>query len=227
MKDTGSPTRVAIVEDDPRYRASLETLLQHTPGFELADTFLSARSLLARLKGIDPAAIPWDLVLMDLELPEIDGIQATRRVKGALPDVSVVILTSFEEPSTILQAICAGADGYLLKKAGARELVDHLRVVTRGGSSLSGEIAKSVLDVVRRFGDVSDSPPATPQRLSLTRREQDVLRCLAKGLTYKNAAAELDVTIDTVRDHVRRIYRKLHVHSAAEAVSRAVREGLI
>jgi DNA-binding NarL/FixJ family response regulator len=148
----------------------------------------------------------------------------------------VVVVTSFEEPATILQAICAGADGYVLKKATAKELVGHLRTVTSGGSPLTGEVARSVLDVVRRFGSSApdvDGPgegiPARtdPRRLGLTPREQEVLRSLSHGHGYQQVADHLGVSLHTVRDHIRKIYRKLQVHSAAEAVSRAVREGLI
>ena len=216
------PTRVVLVEDDPRYRQSLELLLTHTPEFQLAESFGNPRSMLRRVeeRGGSP---DWNLVLMDLELPEMNGIEGTKRFKAVCPEIPVVVLTAFEEPATILQAICAGADGYLLKKAPAMELLSNLRTVTRGGASLTGEIARSVLDVVRKYGAIESDP----KRLSLTPREQDVLRSLSRGHSYNQVAEALSVSLDTVRDHIRRIYRKLHVHSAAEAVGRAVREGLI
>jgi len=224
------PVRVVLVEDDPRYRDSLKVLLKHSRDFELAESFGNPRAMLRRIRETDPDRIDWGLVLMDLELPEMNGIEGTRQVKAELPDLPVVILTSFEEPATILQAICAGADGYLLKKAPARELLNHMRTVTKGGASLTGEIARSVLEVVRRFGQEtseSEQEPVEPKRLALTSREQDVLRSLSHGLTYQQVADALQVSVHTVRDHIRRIYKKLQVHSAAEAVSRAVREGLI
>jgi len=222
------PIRVALVEDDPRYRDSLKVLLHHTPEFELAETFGNPRAMLRHLQGVERP--DWGLVVMDLELPEMNGIEGTRRLKEAFPGLPVVVLTSFEEPSTILQAICAGADGYLLKKAPAKELIGQFRTVTRGGASLTGEIAKSVLEVVRRFGlETTDAEEerADPKRLALSPREQDVLRSLSHGHSYQQVADSLKVSLHTVRDHIRRIYTKLHVHSAAEAVSRAVREGLI
>jgi len=230
---TEQTTRLVMVEDDPSYTRSIATLMHHTPGFELVESFGNPRRLLETVsRELDRGQAPsWQLVLMDLELPGMSGIEATRRLKEMLPDTNVVILTSFEEPSTILQAICVGADGYLLKKAPARELISHLRAVTRGGSPLSGEVARSVLAVVRRFGATTESSdatePAEPKRLTLTTREQDVLRCLSRGLTYDQVAAELGISSDTIRHHIRNIYKKLQVHSAAEAVSRAVREGLI
>jgi DNA-binding NarL/FixJ family response regulator len=223
-------TRVVLVEDDPRYRESLETLLRHTPGFEAVRTFGNARRMLAAAgeAGESDTGLGWDLVLMDLELPDLSGVEATRRFKVAHPAIPVVVLTSFEEPTTILQAICAGANGYLLKKSPAGELIAHLRAVVRGGAPLTAEIARSVLDVIRRYEPgTAQVPTVAAGRLDLSEREQDVLRCLSHGLTYQSVAEDLGLTVNTVRDHVKRIYRKLQVHSAAEAVSRAVREGLI
>ena len=219
--------RVAIVEDDARYRASLETLLRYTPGFELVDTFGNPSAMLDHLSARQHEPFPWGLMLMDLEMPGMSGIEGTRRVKEVNPEVPVIVVTSFEEPATILQAICAGADGYVLKKATAKELIGHMKTVTSGGSSLTGEVARSVLDVVRRYGSQEEEKKAKPQKLGLTPREQDVLRSLSHGHAYQEVADDLGVSIHTVRDHIRNIYRKLQVHSATEAVSRAVREGLI
>lgn len=226
MSEQG-PVRVALVEDDPRFRESMRVLLEHHEGFEVAATFGNPRPLLRRAREAHGRGepCPWDLVLMDLELPGMNGIEGTTALKALYPEVRLVVLTAFEEPSTILQAICAGADGYLLKKASARELVEQLRVIRRGGAAMSGDIARSVLDIVRRYG--GDTVAPAPRRLELSEREQDVLRCMSRGRTYRQAADDLDVSVDTVRDHVRRIYRKLQVHSAAEAVALAVREGLI
>ena len=221
----GKTTRVALCEDDPRYRESLEALFEHTPGFEVRDVFGNPYPLLDRLEHESAGSSPWDLVLMDLELPRMGGIEATTRIKSLRPDMTVVVLTSFEEPATILRAICQGADGYLLKKAPARELVAALSAARRGGASLSGEIAKSVLEVVRRHEQVEGSE--SPKRLELTEREQDVLRGLSRGQSYDQVGESLGVSGHTVRDHIRRIYKKLHVHTATEAVARAIREGLI
>ncbi|HEX6738969.1 MAG TPA: response regulator transcription factor, partial [Vicinamibacteria bacterium] len=120
---------VAVVEDDPRYRQSLTTLLAHVPGFELSGAFAAPQPALAELDAARRLGreVPWSLVLMDVELPGMSGIEATRRLKAAAPEVAVVVLTVFEEPGTILQAICAGADGYLLKRTPADELLSQLR----------------------------------------------------------------------------------------------------
>jgi DNA-binding NarL/FixJ family response regulator len=216
-------------EDDPRYRYSLETLLGHAPGFSLATGFAAARPLLdqaeqALLAGQTP---PWDLVLMDLQLPTMSGIEATRRLKKLFPHVPVVTLTVFEEPATILEAITAGADGYLLKKISAAELLAQLRSMAGGGAPLTAGVARTVLELLRAQNAASVGGSAGPSRLDLTERELDVLQCLVRGLGYKQAADCLGISLDTVRTHIRNVYKKLQVHSVAEAVSRAIRQKLV
>lgn len=220
---------VAIVEDDPRYRESLEMLLTHTPGMALAGSFSAASAAVRHLELMaeEGSEGEWNLVLMDINLPGMNGIEAIRRLKEVAPDILVVMLTVFEEPGTILQAICAGADGYLLKKTGSAELLASLRVVAGGGAPLTSGVARSVLDLLRHSTSGEfPAPGHAASPLHLTERERDVLRGLVRGLAYKQVAAELGVSLDTVRHHIRGIYRKLQVHSVAEAVSRAIRERL-
>ena len=218
--------RVATVEDDARYRSSLEALLRLSPGLELAGSFGSPAEALAQAEARPGPA--WDLVLMDLELPGMSGIEATRRIKHALPETRVVVLTVFEDPPTILEAICAGADGYLTKDTPPGELLEQIRAVLAGGAPLTAAVAGTVIELVRRLGGGGPTGGGGDARgFALTSREQDVLRGLTTGLAYKQIAAELDISLDTVRTHVRRIYAKLQVHSVAEAVTRALREGLV
>jgi DNA-binding NarL/FixJ family response regulator len=221
---TAMPIRVAIVEDNPHYRASLEALFSSEEGFEVGEVFDSPLAFLDAARG---ETAPWGLVLMDIELPEMSGIEATRRIKDVHRGLPVVALTVFEEPSVILQAICAGADGYLLKKTPASELVAMIRTVAEGGSPLTPAVARGLLDVVRRAGPGPAVPGMPLARLELSEREQQLLRCLVKGRSYKEAADEMCVSIDTVRTYIRRIYRKLQVHSVGEAISRALRDGLV
>lgn len=224
--------RVAVVEDDPRYRVSLETLLTHAHGFRLAGSFGTPLALLGEADRAATGAhgLAWDLVLMDLQLPGMSGIEATRRLKRLQPELPVVVLTVFEDPDTILEAICAGADGYLLKKSSAPEMLEHLRAVAKGGAPLTARVARTVLGLLR--AEAGGAPAAAHRdagpvpELDLTARERDVLRCLVSGMSYKQAAAELGISTETVRAHIKSIYRKLQVHNVAEAVSRAIRERL-
>jgi DNA-binding NarL/FixJ family response regulator len=214
--------RVVVVEDDARYRASLETLLGTSPGFALAASFGDAERALAWFEA--SAVTAFDVVIMDVELPRMSGIDATTRLRARFPGVAVVMLTVFEEPTTILAAICAGASGYLLKRTSARELLAQLQAIASGGAPMTASVARTVLELVRRGNSATHGAPG---RLDLTEREQQVLRCLVRGLSYKQAAEELAISLDTVRTHIRALYKKLQVHSVAAAVTRAIREGLI
>lgn len=219
--------RIAVIEDDRRYRASLEQLFAQTAGFHLAGSFGSPPGALAAAeRDLERAGCRWDVVVMDLEMPQMNGIEATRRFKALVPTLKIVVLTVFEDPAAIVEAVAAGADGYLLKKARARELIDGIRAVADGGAPLTAEVARKVLDVLRTLNAGSSSGPS-PGRLDLTEREQDVLRALVDGFSYKQAADKLGISLGTVRSHVASTYRKLQVHNVAEAVSRAVRQRLV
>lgn len=222
--------QVAIIEDDPRYRHSLETLFKHATGFSVARSFGSAQAAVFEVgeKSLSGVDVPWDVVLMDIDLPGMSGIEATRRIKARLPGVSVVVLTVFEEPTTILEAISAGADGYLLKKASATELLNQLRVIVAGGAPLTALVARTVLDLLRATTKGGSTVWASPpSKLDMTDREQEVLQCLVKGMAYKQVADHLGISLDTVRTHIRGVYRKLQVHSVGEAIVRAIRDKLV
>jgi DNA-binding NarL/FixJ family response regulator len=218
--------RIVLTEDSPHYRASLETFFRHAPGFELVAVHGSAESLLEELRdaGRRGTSPPWEMALMDIELPGMNGIEATRILKEQMPGISVVMLTVFEEPSVILEAIGAGADGYLLKKTSSKELLTQLGTIVSGGAPLTSGVARTLLGLVRNGRPHSGEAPA---RLDLTDREQEVLRCLVDGQSYQEAADHLGITLHTVRYYIRAIYKKLKVHSAAAAVRRAVRERLV
>ncbi len=214
--------RVVLVEDDARYRASLETLLDNSPGFALAASFGDAERALAWFAAAERFA--FDVVIMDVELPGMSGIAATGKLRERFPDAAVAMLTVFEEPKTILAAICAGASGYMLKRTSARELLAQLRSIADGGSPMSAGVARTVLELLRRG---HATPASAPGRLDLTEREQQVLRGLVRGLSYKQVADDLAISHDTVRTYIRTLYKKLQVHNVAAAVTRAVREGLV
>jgi len=217
--------KIAIVEDDHRYRRSLETLFEVAEGFDLVDIFPDAEDATdhARRLAATGAACPWDVVVTDMQMPRMGGIEGTRLIKRHFPDVRVLVLTVYEDPTTILQAICAGADGYLLKHSAVDDILAQVEAVAKGGAPLTPAVAATVLKLVR-----TTKPSRTVAlEIELSPREHEVLTCLVEGLSYKQVAAELCISIDTVRSHIRRLYRKLRVHSVAEAVSRAIRDGIV
>jgi DNA-binding NarL/FixJ family response regulator len=218
--------RLAIVEDDAPYRAALRDLFSVDPAFSVEGSYDSAVSLLASVRALSEVGkpAPWDLVLMDIELPRIDGIEATARLRATWPKVSVVMLTSFEDPQRILGAICAGASGYLLKKTEPSEVLEEVRAIVGGGSPLTPSVARSILSVLRNG---APAPTAREGHWDLTEREMDVLRGLVLGHAYKEVAGNLNVSLDTVRSHVRSIYQKMQVHSVSQAVARAIRAGIV
>jgi DNA-binding NarL/FixJ family response regulator len=218
--------RLAIVEDDAPYRSALRELFGAEPTFSVEGAYDSAVSFLASARALSEVGkqAPWDLVLMDIELPGLDGIEATARLRATWPGVDVIMLTAFEDPQRILGAICAGASGYLLKKASATEVLDEVRAIVAGGSPLTPSVARSILKLLRSG---APAPVERTGRWDLTEREMDVLRGLVQGQAYKQVAASLEISLDTVRTHVRSIYRKMQVHSVAEAVTRAIRAGVV
>jgi len=224
----GESIRVVAIEDDPRYRASLETLLRHAPPFRFVRAFASPEPVLRTLEAASRQGRPpdFDLALMDLQLPGMSGVEAMRRIKELFPDVRVVALTVYESRSAILEAICAGADGYLLKRMPAGRLVEQLRSVLAGGAPLSPGVARTVLEFVRR-DDSRKRRVAGLHDPHLTPREEEVLSCLVTGMSYKQVARHLDISLDTVRFHIRNVYGKLQVRNVAQAVSRALRDGLV
>lgn len=215
--------RVVVVEDNVAFRRSVELVLQHTPGYELAGAFGSIEALERAMADPRSRAAGWSVILMDLHLPGASGIEGIRRVKARHPHLPVLVCTVFEEPATIIDAIGAGADGYLLKGASLASLLETLTVVSEGGGFLSASVARALLQHVRR-----EAPPAgEPDRFELTDREREVLRGLVDGRSYKQVADELGISTNTVRTHIKALYRKLQVQNVAEAVSRAVRGRLV
>jgi DNA-binding NarL/FixJ family response regulator len=207
----------------------METFVRDLPGFALAASYGRAEAALRHLEdtltsGDGP---PWDLVLMDLELPGLDGMAATRRLRAMAPAVSVVVLTVFEDAATVLEAICAGADGYLVKRSSAPTLRLQLASIVEEGAPMTPGVARTLLTFVREGSDGGASGGSRPTRLDLTAREQDVLRCIVRGRSYRQAAEDLAISLETVRTHIRHLYRKLQVHTVAEAVGLAIRKRLI
>jgi DNA-binding NarL/FixJ family response regulator len=217
--------RIAIVEDDGAYRDAIGALFELAGGFGPTVAFPRADAAIEAARAAMPGTAPWDLMLMDIEMPGMDGIAATAAIKALLPAVPIVMLTSFEDPERILAAIRSGADGYLLKRSEPGDILAEVRSVAAGGSPLTPSVARSILAHVRSAPAPRAGAPAPEWNLS--EREMDVLRKLVEGLSYKQIGDALSVSIDTVRTHLRHVYRKMQVHSAGEAISRAIKSGVV
>ena len=221
--------RLVNVEDDPRYRSSLSLLLRSLPEFEVGASYSSATALLdtaRKARALDMPA-PWDIVLTDMGLPGIDGVELTRELKTLFPSLRVIVLTVFDEPASVLAAICAGADGYLLKSSPSHEMIAQLMLVLRHGAPLSTALAGTMMRLIRESHGERFATRNLPRDLGLTPRQIDVLRELVRGLSYREIGEHLEISIDTVRSHIRQIYTALQVHNVAEAVSYALRHGLV
>lgn len=203
------PRTVVIVEDDAGIRDNLLALLNASPGHRCIGACASGEEALAQIPVWKP-----DVVLMDINLPGMNGIDCVRRLKARLPAVQVLMVTVYDDGDRVFKALLAGASGYLLKASIASDIVPAVREVMRGGSPLNSFIARKVVQFFQQ------RPPAPKDDAGLTPREREVLELLAKGLTYKEIAARLEISIDTVRRHCHNIYGKMHVASRTEAVVR-------
>ncbi len=203
---------VSIVDDEPKLRESIATFVNGSPGFRCMSAYGSAE---AALRGL-PTDRP-DVVLMDINMARMNGIECVRRLKALSPEIQIVMFTVYEDTDQIFRALAAGATGYLLKRLPPAKLLQAIKEVHEGGSPMSSSIARKV---VASFQKVEPGPGERPH---LSPREDAVLDYLAKGLTYKQIADQLGISIDTVRTYLRRIYEKLHVQSRTEAVAKYLR----
>jgi len=216
---TGPLLRVWIVEDNDLLRDSVSTVLNETQGVSCTVAVGSCEEALAALEEDDPP----DIVLMDIGLPGLDGIEGTRRIRSLCPATRVIMLTVHEESEKIFEAICAGASGYLLKPSSTREVVDAVLQVQRGAAPINGYIAMKLLRLFAKL-----SPPKPPEEgYGLTPREREILQRLVEGLTMRQIAEALHVSYHTVDTHIRNIYEKLHVRSRSRAVAKALNERLV
>jgi DNA-binding NarL/FixJ family response regulator len=208
--------RTALYEDNPDLRDSLSVLLRGTEGIELVGAFNNCEHIEAQIRHLQP-----EVVLMDIDMPVVNGLQGLAIVRKHFPEVHVLMLTVFDDNEHIFEAICAGAVGYLLKRTQPARLIEAIQDAHRGGAPMTSSIARKVLTMFAKSNQKSDN-----QR-NLTDREQEILALLVAGNSYKMIAAALRISIDTVRSHIKNIYEKLHVHSQTEAVAKAIREKLI
>jgi DNA-binding NarL/FixJ family response regulator len=200
--------RVAVVEDDEKNRNNLIMLLEQSKDFRCVGAYPDAEIALEDIPNKSP-----EIVLMDINLPGIDGIECTYKLKELMPEIIVVMLTVYEDTGKVFKALQAGAVGYLLKLTKPDEILNALKEVSEGGSPMSAIIARKVVQSFQ-----SEKKQSFKEQNSLTPREEQVLKLLAKGFLYKEIASELSISPDTVHNHIRKIYEKLQVHSRTEAV---------
>ena len=200
---------VSIVDDEKELCQSIATFVNGASGFRCLSMYHSGEAALERLPQDKP-----DVVLMDINLAGMSGIECVKRLKAAVPQLQVMMLTVYEDTDQIFKALSAGANGYVLKRLTPNKLLEAISDVHGGGSPMSSSIARKVVTSFQKSTRVND------EKTHFSSREQMVLDCFAKGLTYKQTADQLSISIDTIRTYVRRIYEKLHVQSATEAVAK-------
>ena len=203
------PITVSIVEDNEQLRGTLARVISRAEGFRCLSQYGDAESALQALPKDKP-----EVVLMDINLPGMNGVECVRRLKQLAPETQVVMLTVYEDTENIFNALAAGAAGYLLKRTKSAELLEAIREVQRGGSPMTTHIARKVTQSFQRAG------PSSQPTENLSEREQEVLDCLSQGFLYKEIAEKLGISYETVHTYIRRIYEKLQVRTRTEAVAK-------
>ncbi len=201
--------RVAIVEDTESFRKGIAAMLDQADGFECVAKFSSAEDAVNQMMDYKP-----DVVLMDIGLPKMSGIEAIRALKAITPSTRILMLTIIEEDEKIFSALEAGASGYLLKSTPPEKILEAIRDVQNGGSAMSAQVARRVIEYFQK-------PTPPEETLDLTTREKELLNYLAKGYTYKEIGNKLFISEHTVRTHIHHIYDKLHVRNRTEAIQKA------
>ncbi len=205
-----------LVEDDPLFRGAVQSLLNQTEGMRCEHAFTSCEDA---LKTLEEDYAP-EVILMDIGLPGMNGIEGVKQIKAISPATDVIMLTIYEEDEKVFKAICAGADGYLLKSSASNEIVSAIKEVLGGGAPMNAQIARKVLDMFTGLA-------APKNDYSLTEREKEILRLMTDGLTKRAIADKLFVSYFTIDTHLKNIYTKLHVHSGRGAVAKVLKENLL
>ena len=212
--------RITIFDDNKNIRESITMLLSTVPDFEVVGSFSHVLDCIEAVKESAP-----DVVLMDIEMPGMTGIEAVKAIKKEFPQVLVLMQTVFEDDDRVFDSVCAGASGYILKNHLNTKLIEFINDLQYGGSPMSPSIARKVLTKMQQMPQ-HIKPEAAPD-YHLTAREKEVLSCIVEGLAYKMIADKLSISYETVRSHVKKIYEKLHVASLTEAVGKAMREKIV
>lgn len=204
--------RVAIVEDHEKLRDGLIQLVDVTAGFVLVGAYENGEKILQKIEQSKP-----DVILMDIQMPKTNGIEAVQLIRKSGSDVKIIMQTVFEDDDKIFAAICAGANGYILKNTAPEKFMDAIKEAYHGGAPMTGTIASKVLSMFKTQSNVQ------PEKIEdLSDREKEILGCLVKGMSYKMIADQCNISYDTVRFHMKNIYSKLHVASMTEAVAKAI-----
>jgi DNA-binding NarL/FixJ family response regulator len=213
----GKNIRVTIFEDNKSLRFGLYQLINGSEGFICAGAFEDCLDILKNIEVTKP-----DVVLMDIQMPGINGIEAVGILRQKYPDLKILMQTIFEDNEKIFQSILAGASGYILKNTSPSRFLDYIKETFEGGAPMSPSVATKVLKIM-----VEQSPSAKLNNFNLSEREKEILSCLVKGMSYKLIADACFISIDTVRGHIRNIYEKLHVHSKGEAIATAIKGKIV
>lgn len=214
------PLRIAIFDDNKDIRESITLLLQTENDFVVTGSFAHVLDCVKDIKECGP-----DVVLMDIEMPEMTGIEAVRQVKKEFPDIPILMQTVFEDDDRVFESICAGASGYILKNQVDTHLINAIKELQLGGSPMSPSIARKVLTKMQQIPQHIVPQQAPDYRL--TPREKEVLACVVNGLSYKMIADHLFINYETVRTHIKHIYEKLHVASLTELVHKTMKERIV
>ena len=208
--------RVLLYDDNEALRQSMETLIREEEDMQIIAAMSNAETVETDIRELKP-----DVVLMDIDMPAVNGVSAVKRIRQVNAALPIIMLTVFDDNENIFNAVCAGASGYILKRCASEEIPGAIRNVLSGGAPMTGVVARKVLQMVP-----AAKGPET-EDINLSQREVQILQLLARGFSYKMIASEIKVSMDTVRFHIKNIYDKLHVHSAPEAVSKGLRSKLI
>lgn len=214
------PSRIIIFDDNNNIRDSITMLLNTVPGFVVAGSFSNGMNCIAEIKATKP-----DIVLMDIAMPGMSGIEAVKLIKKEFPNILVLMQTVFEDDERVFDSICAGASGYILKSYLNTHLITSIQELQYGGAPMSPSIARKVLTKLQSGGQNTNEE--LNESYHLTNREKEILACLVDGLSYKMIAAKLFISYETVRSHVKNIYEKLHVASLTEVVAKAIKQRIV
>ncbi|GAC1588220.1 MAG: response regulator transcription factor [Ginsengibacter sp.] len=207
---------LVIYEDNPQLREGLTLLLEGEPEFQVLGAFRDASNILQECKVLRP-----DIILMDIDMPFVNGLEGLKKIRAVDPGVKILMLTVFDDNKNVFQAISYGANGYILKKTPPEKLIEYIKEAHTGGAPMTSSIASQVL---KMFSSIHNDER---EDYHLSQREKQVLQFLVDGYSYKMIASDMYISIDTVRSHIKKIYEKLHVNSKSEAVAKAFKDKIV